>query len=89
METLTIDPYIKQKSDLLDIILFSKFHFCLPVIFKTCLISLKEVTINWDPTVHMAIHDRITEVIQDGQELKGWYMIQQYRQTPNSCCSPS
>jgi len=44
------------------------------------LISVKEVTINWDPTVHMAIHDRITEVIQDGQELKGWYMIQQYRQ---------
>ncbi|XP_020627121.1 protein KIAA0100-like isoform X2 [Orbicella faveolata] len=38
---------------------------------KTCLISVKEVTINWDPTVHMAIHDRITEVIQDGQELKG------------------
>ncbi|XP_078363340.1 bridge-like lipid transfer protein family member 2 isoform X2 [Oculina patagonica] len=38
--------------------------------YKACLISVKEVLISWDPTVHMAIHDRITEVTQDGAELK-------------------
>ena len=62
-------------------LLFPKFIFCLPFTFKTCLISVKEVTLNWDPTAHMAIHDRINEVIEDGQELQGSYMqIQQYMQ---------
>ena len=49
-------------------------HFCLPFTLKTCLISLKEAIIGWNPTLHMAIHERIKEVTQDGSELRGWYM---------------
>ena len=35
------------------------------------MISVKEITVSWDPNLHMAIHERIQEATQDSTDLKG------------------
>ena len=34
-------------------------------------ISVKDITVNWDPTLHMAIHERLQEASQDMNDFKG------------------
>ena len=62
---------------------------------KPYLISVKEIRVSWDPTLHMAIHERIQEATQDGTDLKGWYCLTStlcltiihklYHNSTNSC----
>lgn len=33
--------------------------------------TAKEILVNWDPTLHMALHERIQEATQDGADLQG------------------
>ena len=33
--------------------------------------TVKEILVNWDPTLHMALHERIQEATQDGAGLQG------------------
>lgn len=47
--------------------------FWFSLVIKPYLISVKEILVSWDPTLHMAIHERIQEATQDGADLKGWY----------------
>ncbi|RMX38549.1 hypothetical protein pdam_00010221 [Pocillopora damicornis] len=42
---------------------------------KTCLMSIKEILISWDSTLHMAIHERMKELTDDGAELRGRQMF--------------
>ena len=34
-------------------------------------LSLPSIKVDWDTASHMAVHDRISEIIDDGKELKG------------------
>lgn len=38
---------------------------------KPFMITVKEITVSWDPNLHMAIHERIQEATQDSTDLKG------------------
>lgn len=49
--------------------------FCLHFILQTCLMSIKEILISWDSTLHMAIHERMKELTDDGAELRGRQMF--------------
>ncbi|XP_068677612.1 bridge-like lipid transfer protein family member 2 isoform X2 [Montipora foliosa] len=42
---------------------------------KPYAISVEEIIVNWDPTLHMAIHDRLQEATQDITELKATMRI--------------
>lgn len=33
--------------------------------------TVTEILVNWDPTLHMALHERIQEATQDGADLQG------------------
>ena len=33
--------------------------------------AVNEILVNWDPTLHMALHERIQEATQDGADLQG------------------
>lgn len=49
--------------------------FCLHFILQTCLMSIKEILISWDSTLHMAIHERMKELTDDCAELRGRQMF--------------
>ena len=34
-------------------------------------ISVKDISVNWDPTLHMALHERLQEAAQDMNDLRG------------------
>ena len=34
-------------------------------------LSLPSIKVDWDTASHMAVHDRISGIIDDGKELKG------------------
>ena len=34
-------------------------------------ISVKDISVNWDPTLHMAFHERLQEAAQDMNDLRG------------------
>lgn len=49
--------------------------FFLHFILQTCLMSIKEILISWDSTLHMAIHERMKELTDDSAELRGRQMF--------------
>lgn len=38
--------------------------------YKPYSMTVKEILVNWDPTLHMALHERIQEATQDGADLQ-------------------
>ena len=62
---------------------FWHLHFCNVVIVRRVTvafllylskpygISVKDISVNWDPTLHMAFHERLQEAAQDMNDLRG------------------
>ena len=51
----------------------ANLSFCLmPFMMKPLCVSMEEMTVSWDPTLHMAIHERMREATEDGANLRGW-----------------
>lgn len=53
---------------------------------KTCLMSIKEILISWDSTLHMAIHERMKELTDDGAELRA--LLQASVKDTENCSPP-
>ena len=44
---------------------------CFFFMTKPYSMAVNEILVNWDPTLHMALHERIQEATQDGADLQG------------------